>query len=247
MTIESWIDEKKVCAKKSFEEIKTLKSVKIAIHSINSDYVLESEKYRKRISELESKISEDPEISVNYALYMNERFIKAEENIKKNPKYATEYAIQILNSRWPEAESLILNYIKYSVIYTEKILKERWIDFENKIISKQKFEDEHNFKYVINYMDLFKLRIYEIEEILGEKLNALELLEYWKYHVSAGRLPNNAHNKLLAASLNDSKYIEYFDILKVQKTQFLSYLKSLRLNQNSTIKELEEYVARTSI
>ena len=100
---------------------------------------------------------------------------------------------------------------------------------------------------MIKYVDLFasyKQRFYEMEEVLAEKLSTQKLFEYWKYHVPAGKLSETGHNKLIASALNhsDNYSKEYVSVLRTQKSQFLSYLKSLDIKQNMTIKELIESI-----
>jgi hypothetical protein len=240
-------------ANKAFNELVVLNNVKVSICEVNAEILLEAGKFKQRIDELENEVAHSPEVSFNHSLKIKQRFIKGEEVIKEYPKFASKYASQILDGRWEEAESSILKSIKYSYFYTKNVLNERWLDLEQKIINNESFEDEEYFeKYVIKYVDLFasyKQRFYEIEEVLAEKLSTQKLFEYWKYHVPAGKLSETGHNKLIASALNhsDNYSKEYVRILHTQKSQFLSYLKSLDVNQHTTIKELIDHVSTTGI
>ena len=235
-------------ANKAFNELVVLNDVKISICEVNAEILLEAGKFKQRIDELENEIAHSAEVSFNYSLKIKQRFVKGEEIIKEYPKFASKYASQILDGRWEEAESSILKSIKYSYFYTKNVLNERWLNLEQKIINNESFEDEEYFeKYVIKYVDLFasyKQRFYEIEETLAEKLSTKKLFEYWKYHVPAGKLSETGHNKLISSALNhsDNYSKEYVSILRTQKSQFLSYLKSLDIKQNMTIKELIESI-----
>lgn len=234
-------------ANKALNELIVLNNVKVSICEVNAEILLEAGKFKQRIDELENEIAHSAEVSLNYSLKIKQRFVKGEEVIKEYPNFASKYASQILDDRWEEAESNILKSIKYSYFYTKNVLNERWLDLEQKIINNDFFEDEEYFeKYVIKYVDLFayKQRFYEIEEVLAKKLSTKKLFEYWKYHVPAGKLSETGHNKLIASALDESDNYskEYVSILQTQKSQFLSYLKSLDIKQNTTIKELIESI-----
>lgn len=237
-------------ANKALDEIITLNEIKLSIREINAETLLEAEKFKKRIEDLENKIAKSAETSFNYSLNNQSRFAKGEEIIKKSPNYAYKYSKQILNQRWEEAESTILESIKYSYLYSKNVLGKRWDILEQKIIKKETFKDDEYFsKYIIKYIDAhYKERFYEMEEALAEKLSIKKLFEYWQYYVPAGRLSETAHNRIVASALSNDGYAkDYVNLLTEQNSRFLSYLKSLNFSKDTTIQELIDYVSTTSI
>ena len=240
-------------ANKALNELIVLNNVKVSICEVNAETLLEAKKFKQRIYKLENEVATSPEVSLNYSLKIKQRFIKGEKLIKEYPNFASKYASQVIEDRWQEAESNILKSIKYSYYYTKNVLNERWLDLEEKIIKNESFEDEEYFeKYIIKYIDLFssygrKERFfYELEETLAEKLSTKKLFEYWKHHVPSGRLSETGHNKIIASAFCVDDYSkDYVNILNTQKSQFLSYLKSLDVNQDMTIKELIDHVSTT--
>ena len=77
---------------------------------------------------------EDPFWLYMYARdIIKDRWLEAEEYIKKDPEYAHFYAKNVIKGRWPEAEEYIKKDSRWACRYAENIIKGRWKEAEEYI------------------------------------------------------------------------------------------------------------------
>jgi len=67
------------------------------------------------------------------AKVMKNRWLEAEEVIKRDPKWACLYALNVIKGRWTEAEDVIKNDPKWAYDYAKRIIKGRWVEAEDAI------------------------------------------------------------------------------------------------------------------
>ena len=92
------------------------------------DLAMKNSKLRPK---LEPAIMKDPEWAYEYALYVLERpWPEAEPVIMKDPKYAYLYARDVIRRRWPEAEQYIMENSRCACLYARYVLKRRWPEAE---------------------------------------------------------------------------------------------------------------------
>ena len=61
---------------------------------------------------------------------IKDRWIEAEEYIKKNPRWAYYYAQDVIKDRWIEAEEYIMKDPHWAYCYAQYVIKDRWIEAE---------------------------------------------------------------------------------------------------------------------
>ena len=109
-------------------------NAKQAYEILDSSLQCEISKEEKEI--LLEYIKKDPRWAYNYARdIIKGRWLEAEEIIKKDPKWATYYAENIIKGRWIEAEEYIKKDPDWACSYAYIIKGSRWIEAEE-IIKK---------------------------------------------------------------------------------------------------------------
>ena len=108
--------------------------------------------------EIIKKIISNPEISLNHAISLQERFPEGEKTILKNPIISSLYAQHVIKNRWIEAEPIIVSNGKSATNYSINILKKSWYD-SNDIDLKIRKEAENN---IIKDCEISDLILYAI-------------------------------------------------------------------------------------
>ena len=105
------------------------------------------------------------------------------ETKMKNPRWALNFALQVIKGRWPEAEPYIMQDPHSALGYAQSIIQDRWPEAEPYILQNR--DDAFIYaKYVIQG------RWPEYEETMGD--NPIDLLDYCS-EVIRGRLPEKEH------------------------------------------------------
>jgi len=86
----------------------------------------------QRIAESNNFADASPEDLCRYAVAMKQRWPEAEPIIKTSPKWAREYALNVLGETWPDAEPYIMTDPQSAVVYAIH-LKGRWPEAEKYI------------------------------------------------------------------------------------------------------------------
>jgi len=105
--------------------------------------------------EIIKKIISNPEISLNHAISLQERFPEGEKIILKNPIISSLYAQHVIKNRWIEAEPIIASNGLASFSYSINALKKSWYDSEN-IDLKIKEQAENNIIKDCDINDLIR-------------------------------------------------------------------------------------------
>ena len=68
--------------------------------------------------------------------------------ISVSPKYALQYAENIIKGRWPEAEPYIMKVTESAYFYAKYVIKGRWLEAEENIMKDPYFAAEYA-KYIL--------------------------------------------------------------------------------------------------
>ena len=133
-------------------------NAKQAYEILDSSLQCEISKEEKEI--LLEIIKKDPRWAYNYAKdIIKGRWLEAEEIIKKDPHWAYYYAKGVIKDRWIEAEEYIKKDPYWACCYAYIIKGSRWIEAEEII----KNDPESAYNYAIH---VIKGRWIEAEEII---------------------------------------------------------------------------------
>ena len=86
----------------------------------------------KRIKERLEAFKKDPQMAYYVAsAILKQRWPEAEPYIMKDPLYAYNYALRVLNrERWPEAEPYIMKNPRVALYYAHDVIRGRWPEAE---------------------------------------------------------------------------------------------------------------------
>lgn len=113
-----------------------------------------------KIKERFENLKKDPKGASNYAInVMKRRWPEAEPIIMKDPKNAIRYAFLLMRgNRWPELEKLIIHDPELIMDYAKNHLMNRWVEAEPNLL-----KDPHT---ALKYVSRFGLIWPELEQIL---------------------------------------------------------------------------------
>lgn len=159
----------------------------------------------------EDAIATDPSLSVNYAMFLQKRFVKGEKVILTDAKSAGYYAKHVIKGRWKEAERIISQDGMSAYTYAIEVVKQRWKRGEAAIakITQCYYPTFYAEKILKERFPLYEKEIIKQYENASNKL-FIRCVMYYIHHVVQDRF--TAAEPIIACHPQES--LEYAQLIK---------------------------------